>query len=52
MKVIIEFWEVVHVFVYMLLMLVLSYIHLTVFGISGSEVVKVVSIVEPNLKKT
>ena len=31
--------------------IVLSYIHLTVFGISGGEVVKVVPIVEPNLKK-
>ena len=31
---------------------VLSYIHLTVFGISGGEVVKVVPIVEPNLKET
>ena len=31
---------------------VLLHIHLTVFGISGGEVVKVVPIVEPNLKKT
>ena len=28
-----------------------SYIYLTVFGISGGEVVKVVPIVEPNLKE-
>ena len=52
---IIEIWEVVHVFVCVHVVdvgsTVLLHIHLTVFGISGGEVVKVVPIVEPNLKK-